>query len=101
MLKRLSKDDDFNKIIEKGTWLVDFSATWCGPCRMLEPVLEEFSNNNQVLQVDIDSFEELTASFGIMSVPTLIVFKDGKKILQDVGYKSLDELNELIKKDIS
>lgn len=97
MLKKLTNDDDFNKIIEKGTWLVDFSATWCGPCRMLEPVLEEFSKDNQVLQVDIDQFSELTSSFGIMSVPTLIVFKDGKKIVQDVGYRSIDQLNELVK----
>ena len=97
MLKKLTNDDDFNKIIEKGTWLVDFSATWCGPCRMLEPVLEEFSKDNQVLQVDIDQFSELTSSFGIMSVPTLIVFKDGTKVVQDVGYRSIDQLNELVK----
>lgn len=97
MLKKLTNDDDFNKIIEKGTWLVDFSATWCGPCRMLEPVLEEFSKDNQVLQVDIDQFSELTSSFGIMSMPTLIVFKDGEKIVQDVGYRSIDQLNELVK----
>lgn len=97
MLKKLTNDDDFNKIIEEGTWLVDFSATWCGPCRMLEPVLEEFSKDNQVLQVDIDQFSELTSSFGIMSVPTLIVFKDGNKVVQDVGYRSIDQLNELVK----
>lgn len=97
MLKKLTNDDDFNKVIEKGTWLVDFSATWCGPCRMLEPVLEEFSKDNQVLQVDIDQFSELTSSFGIMSMPTLIVFKDGEKIVQDVGYRSIDQLNELVK----
>lgn len=97
MLKKLTNDDDFYKIVEKGTWLVDFSATWCGPCRMLEPVLEEFSKDNQVLQVDIDQFGELTSSFGIMSVPTLLVFKDGNKVVQDVGYRSLEQLNELIK----
>ncbi|MGN1371553.1 MAG: thioredoxin family protein [Candidatus Coprovivens sp.] len=97
MLKKLTNDDDFYKIIEEGTWLVDFSATWCGPCRMLEPVLEEFSKDNQVLQVDIDQFSELTSSFDIMSVPTLIVFKDGNKVVQDVGYRSLDQLNELVK----
>lgn len=92
MIKVLTNEEEFTKIIEKGTWLVDFSATWCGPCRMLEPVLDEFGKENQVLKVDIDKFQELTSSFGIMSVPTLIVFKDGKKVIQDVGYKSLDEL---------
>lgn len=97
MIKKLMNNDDFYKIIEKGTWLVDFSATWCGPCKMLEPVLEEFSKDNQVLKVDIDQFSELTSSFGIMSVPTLIVFKDGNKVTQDVGYRNVTQLNELVK----
>ena len=77
MIKKLSKDDKFEEIIKEGTWLVDFFATWCGPCRMLEPVLEEFSKDNNVLQVDIDQFGELTDSFNIMSVPTLLLFKSG------------------------
>lgn len=97
MIKKLTDKDNFYKIVEEGTWLVDFFATWCGPCRMLEPVLEEFANENQVLQVDIDQFSELTESFGIMSVPTLIVFKNGEKTKIVVGYKSLDQLNEIIK----
>ena len=97
MIKKLDKTEDFYKIIEKGTWLVDFFATWCGPCRMLEPVLNEFSLDNNVLQVDIDQFDEITASFDIMSVPTLIVFKEGKKTNQTVGYRSIDELKDLCK----
>jgi thioredoxin 1 len=97
MIKKLDKTEDFYKIIEKGTWLVDFFATWCGPCRMLEPVLSEFSLDNNVLQVDIDQFDEITASFDIMSVPTLIVFKEGKKTNQAVGYRSIDELKDLCK----
>lgn len=97
MLKILDNQDEFYNVIEKGTWLVDFYATWCGPCKMLGPVLEEFSKDNNVLKVDIDQFGDLTSSFGIMSVPTLIVFKDGEKAIQDVGYKSLDELKELCK----
>jgi thioredoxin 1 len=97
MIKKLDKTEDFYKIIEKGTWLVDFFAAWCGPCRMLEPVLNEFSLDNNVLQVDIDQFDEITASFDIMSVPTLIVFKEGKKTNQTVGYRSIDELKDLCK----
>ena len=96
-MKRLSNSDDFKNIIKEGTWLVDFSATWCGPCRMLEPNLEEFAHNNNVLQVDIDKFQELTESFNIMSVPTLLVFNNGELVKQTVGYKSLDELEKLIK----
>lgn len=97
MLKKLTKDEKLEEIVKEGTWLVDFSATWCGPCRMLESVLEEYANEGNVLQVDIDEFSELTASFGIMSVPTLIVYKDGKKTTQDSGYRSLDELKEMVK----
>lgn len=97
MLKKLTKDEKLEEIVKEGTWLVDFFATWCGPCRMLEPVLEEYANEGNVLQIDIDEFSELTASFGIMSVPTLIVYKDGKKITQDSGYRSLDELKEMVK----
>lgn len=97
MIKKLSKDDKFEEIIKEGTWLVDFFATWCGPCRMLEPVLEEFSKDNNVLQVDIDQFGELTDSFNIMSVPTLMCFENGALKAQDAGYKSLDELKNFVK----
>lgn len=64
---------------------------------MLEPVLEEFGKDNQVLKVDIDKFQGLTNEFGIMSVPTLVVFKDGKLVTRDVGYRSIEQLKELIK----
>lgn len=97
MIKKLSKDDKFEDVIREGTWLVDFFATWCGPCRMLEPVLEEFSKDNNVLQVDIDQFGELTDGFNIMSVPTLMCFENGALKAQDAGYKSLDELNNFVK----
>ncbi len=93
----LSNNEEFKDIIKEGTWLVDFSATWCGPCRMLEPNLEEFSKNNNVLQVDIDKFGELTESFGIMSVPTLILFNNGELVKQTVGYKSLEDLEKFVK----
>lgn len=96
-MKRLENKDEFNSIIKEGKWLVDFSATWCGPCRMLEPNLVEFAKDNNVLQVDIDKFSDLTASFNIMSVPTLMIFENGKLIKQTVGYKTVDELCELVK----
>ena len=97
MIKKLNNSEEFSSIIKEGKWLVDFFATWCGPCKMLEPVLEDFSKDNNVLQVDIDQFRELTDSFNIMSVPTLIFFENGTLKAQDVGYKSLDELNDFIK----
>ena len=95
-MKYLTNSVDFKEIIKDGIWLVDFSASWCGPCKMLEPNLEELSNEYNVLKVDIDNFRDLTESFNIMSVPTIILFKDGNFIKQDVGYKSLDSLKEFM-----
>lgn len=97
MIKNLNEESEFKKIVEKGIWLVDFSATWCGPCRMLEPVLDEFGKDNQVLKVDIDKFQGLTNEFEIMSVPTLVVFKDGKLVTRVVGYRSVEQLKDLVK----
>lgn len=96
-MNHLQNEKDFKDIIKEGTWLVDFSASWCGPCKMLEPNLEGLSKEYNVLKVDIDKFRELTESFNVMSVPTLIVFNNGEVVKQDVGYKSLDELKEFMK----
>jgi thioredoxin 1 len=93
----LLKETDFKDTIKEGLWLVDFSASWCGPCRMLEPNLDELSKEFNVLKIDIDQFRNLTDSFNIMSVPTMILFDNGEVVKQDVGYKSLDELKEFIK----
>ena len=96
-MTHLLNDNEFKDIIKEGTWLVDFSASWCGPCKMLEPNLEELSKKYNVLKVDIDKFRKLTDSFNIMSVPTIILFNNGEVVKQDVGYKSLDELKEFMK----
>ncbi len=73
----------------KGKVLVDFFATWCGPCRMLAPVLDELAtekaNEVTVYKVDIDASPEIAAHFNVTSVPTLILFKDGEAVKQTVG----------------
>lgn len=80
-----------DKLDIKGECLVLFHASWCGPCRMLEPVLEEIKDEIEIMKIDVDKNEKLCKEYGIMSVPTLIHFKDGK-MEKCVGYKTKEEL---------
>ncbi len=76
--------------------LVDFWAEWCGPCKMLSPLVEQLASENteklQVAKVDIDANNAVANRFGIMSIPTLILFKDGKPVKQLVGYMPKDRI---------
>ena len=82
--------DTFNEKLKnvKGVMMVDFFATWCGPCRMLAPILEEVSQEStaEIYKVDIDESEDLARTYGIMAVPTMIVFVDGKEVERFSGY---------------
>ena len=82
--------------------LVDFWATWCGPCRMLSPVVEEVSRDHAdhlaVGKVNVDDCPELAQQFGVMSIPTLILFKDGQVVDKRIGYQPKNALEDMIKK---
>lgn len=82
--------------------LVDFWATWCGPCRMLAPVVEEIATEQQdkliVGKVDVDSCPDLAQKFGVMSIPTLILFKDGQPVDKCIGYMPKNELEQMLDK---
>lgn len=91
--------DNFNELISSGEVLVDFFATWCGPCKMLSPVLEEISNDRKqikIVKIDVDENPSLAQNFGVMSVPTLFLFKDGKEVSHQSGYIEKEELLEWI-----
>ena len=88
--------NNLNELIKDGNHLVDFYAEWCGPCKMLMPVLESISDKIDIIKVDIDKFENLALEYRIMSVPTLMFFKDGKKGKELVGFRDEDELLEVI-----
>ena len=96
MIKKITSEEEFEKEIKEGNLIVDFSATWCGPRRMMEPVLEELSSKIKIFKVDIDELEVLTRKLGIMSVPTMIIYKDGKEVKKVVGYHSLEEMESMI-----
>ena len=88
--------DNFEKSIANGVALVDFWAEWCGPCKMQLPIIEEFSGEMEgkatVGKVNVDEELELAQSFGIQSIPTLILFKDGKPVKKLVGLHSKEAL---------
>ena len=74
-------ESNFNELISNGKILVDFFATWCGPCKMLSPILEEISSDRsdtKIIKVDVDECQSLAKQFGVMSIPTLILMDDGK-----------------------
>lgn len=90
---------NFQELISSNLVIVDFFATWCGPCRMLGPILEEISNDRseiKVVKIDVDENPDLAKNFGIMSVPTLLLFKEGKQESQRSGYMTKDELLDWI-----
>jgi thioredoxin 1 len=94
-------NEEFEKLTSEGLVLVDFFATWCGPCKMLAPVLESVSKdtNINIIKVDVDKEEMLARKFGIMSVPTLIMFKDGEILSKQTGLTTKDILVKWIEEN--
>ena len=95
---------DKNKLEElkasEKTIVLDFYAEWCGPCKMIAPFIEEIALENPditVAKVDVDKATDLAIEFGIQSIPTVIIFKDGKISSKAIGYRSKEQLIELIK----
>jgi len=81
--------------------LVDFYADWCGPCKMLAPILEELARENpkaKIVKVDVDRNSQLAGAFRVSSIPTLLVFRNGKVVAQHVGLASKASLKRLLKK---
>ncbi|MDR2939286.1 MAG: thioredoxin [Clostridiales bacterium] len=93
--------DSFNEILNKSTKpvLVDFYADWCGPCKIMAPVIEEISNENSeiaVCKLNVDENPDLATQFGIMSIPTLVAFKNGKEYKRNVGAIPKQNILELV-----
>lgn len=95
-------DENFNKIIRKAKVpvVVDFWASWCGPCRMIAPILEEvdkeLSDKALIGKVNVDEEQKLSERFNIMSIPTIIVFKEGKEIDKSIGLITKEKLIDII-----
>jgi thioredoxin 1 len=95
MVKHLEKNDNFETLIKKEKLIVDFYADWCGPCKMLAPILEELEGID-VLEINVDEYPELAAKFGVMSIPTLLFYKNGDMVKKNIGYVSASALNQII-----
>lgn len=95
----LEKSEDFKNLISEGTVLVDFFATWCRPCQMLGPVLDEVSEevDFKIVKVDIDQFPELAGEYQVRSIPTMVKFEAGVAKDVTLGYKSKEEVKDFVK----
>ncbi len=99
-----TNDATFTEDIKEGLVLVDFYADWCGPCKMIAPVLDqlsgEFEGKARILKLNTDESPATARSFGVMSIPTLILFKDGQKIDQVMGFQAKPQLAAFINKHL-
>ena len=95
MLKHINNVAEYEEAIKEGTVLVDFFATWCGPCKMLSPLLEEIAEENpniNIVKIDVDEVGELAARYGVQAIPTLMLFKNGQRIETRLGYQNKNQL---------
>lgn len=92
-------NENFNEEIKDKLVLVDFYATWCGPCRMMHPIIEEVAKeeNIKVIKVDVDKHDELARNYGIMSIPTIILFQNGNLVEKNIGFIPKEQLLTMIK----
>ena len=94
-MAQMLNNDNFNSSVETGVCVVDFFATWCGPCKMLAPVFEELSgemDNVNFFKVDVDQALDIARKYAITTVPTMIIFKDGKEQEKFSGYMQKEDI---------
>lgn len=93
-------DGDFDEVVAQGVTLVDFYADWCGPCRMIAPIIEELSNEMHgvatIAKIDIDKHQLPPSTHNVTSIPTIILFKDGKEVQRVVGVRDKETLKKMI-----
>ena len=105
MINMLTQDTYEQEVMKaEGTVLVDFYADWCGPCKMMHPVLEDIDATNdkglKVAQINVDEYPDIAGAYGVQSIPNLILFKDGKAVNQAIGFMNKDQLLAKIGADL-
>ena len=98
MVKEIKESEFEKEVLNEKKVLVDFYAVWCGPCKMLRPVLEDLSKSRttKIVSVNVDEASDLARKYGIMSIPCLILFENGQEIKRSIGLKSKSELESMI-----
>lgn len=89
--------ENFQEEINSSLVLVDFYATWCGPCKMMHPIIEEITRENpslKIIKVDVDKHNDLARQYGVMSIPTIILFQNGNIIEKNIGFISKEQLEK-------
>ncbi len=97
------ENENFDDLKRDGVVLVDFYADWCGPCKMVSPILEEISeerNDFKIIKVNVDKASDLATKYGVMSIPTMIVFKNGVEVDKNIGFLPKDDIIKLIEKNM-
>ena len=95
----IKSEKEFDEVIKKDKVVIDFYAEWCGPCQMLSPILEKVSKemNLDTYKVNVDDVEEVARRYGIMSIPTVMIFSEGEEVGKHVGFMEEEELKEFVK----
>ena len=99
---KIGNEKSFKEDVSNGLVLVDFFADWCGPCKMLGPVLEDLANDRaeiKIVKINVDDNPNVARTYGIMSIPSLLLFKNGKLVDQKMGYMAKELLTEWIEKN--
>ena len=100
MVREIGFEEYNNEVLKSDKLvLIDFFATWCGPCKMLAPVIEQVANDNEdvmVVKVDVDKNPELAVLYKVASIPTLVLLKDGKPLKEHIGFASKAEIESMI-----
>lgn len=89
------KEEKFKDLIQEKV-LVDFYANWCGPCKMIASELERVESGIKVIKVDVDQFEDVAKEYGVMSIPTLILFDKGNEVKRTIGFIDKDRIEKFI-----
>ena len=99
---KITSENFMSEVLESSQKvLIDFYADWCGPCKMMGPVVEEIAEEHsdvKVVKIDVDNAEDIAIKYQIMSIPTLVVVKDGQEVNRSIGLISKEKIEELIEK---